>query len=217
MELESAGWEYASEMILKASRLKLAMAEVPVRFYKDREGRDSHLVRGGWTTPWKAGWQSLRVMFVYAPDFFLLWPGALLLLTGLSVAVSLAPGPYEFLGIGFDLHWMLLGLVSASVGYSALQLALLARVYYDFDPVSTGRLRRTLSYNRGVWLAAAMIVGGLIPNALLLVNWLDDGFRLSAIDHPSVFGLVLIVLGAQTFAFTLLLHMMSHRRRSDHT
>jgi len=38
MDLRSQSWEYASEMILKASKLRLRCSEVPVRFYKDREG-----------------------------------------------------------------------------------------------------------------------------------------------------------------------------------
>jgi hypothetical protein len=39
MELESPGWEYASEMILKARRLGMRTTEVPVRFWKDRGSR----------------------------------------------------------------------------------------------------------------------------------------------------------------------------------
>lgn len=212
MDLESAGWEYASEMILKASRLGMRTSEVPVRFYKDPPGRESHLVRGGWTTPWKAGWDSLRVMFTYAPDFFMMRPGALLLMLGVALSVVLAPGPTELFGVGFDLHWMLLGLVLAAVGYSALQLAVLARVFYDFDPSFSQRALRVLTYDRGIALAMLLVLVGLAPNVALLINWLDDGFRLSAIDHPSVFGLTLIVLGAQTFGFTLLLHMVGHKR-----
>ena len=45
--LTSGGWEYASEMVLKAARLGLKISEVPVNFYKDREGRLSHHRRAG--------------------------------------------------------------------------------------------------------------------------------------------------------------------------
>ena len=169
MDLESHGWEYASEMILKAHKLRMRTTEVPVRFWKDREGRESHLRRGGWRTPWIAGWDSLRVMFLYAPDFFLLRPGLVLLALGLLVSGALAPGPFVALGIGFDLHWMLLGVVAATVGYSAVQLALLARVFYDFDRRQTDRLLTTLTYNRGMAASGLMILAGLVPNAVLLV------------------------------------------------
>ena len=51
MNLQSQGWEYASEMILKAQRLGFRSTEVPIRFYKDREGRESHLKRGAGPHP----------------------------------------------------------------------------------------------------------------------------------------------------------------------
>lgn len=212
MRLESQGWEYASEMILKAHKRRFRTTEVPVRFYKDPPGRESHLVRSGWTEPWKAGWNSLRVMFLYAPDFFLLWPGAVMLVLGVLLAAVLAPGDLDAFGVGFDLHWMLLGLVMATLGYSALQLAVLGRVHYDFDPRFTDRVFSLLTYNRGMAVAAALFVGGMVPNVVLLVDWLTDGFALNAINHPAVFGLTLIVLGFQTFAFTLLLHIVGRPR-----
>jgi glycosyltransferase involved in cell wall biosynthesis len=211
MELESPGWEYASEMILKARRLGMRTTEVPVRFWKDREGRESHLKRGGWRTPWIAGWDSLRVMFLYAPDFFLLRPGAVLLAAGLGVSAALAAGPFSALGVGFNLHWMLLAIVVATVGYSAVQLALLARVFYDFDRRLTDRILRTVTYNRGVAASALLVLGGIIPNILLLIRWLSNDFHLPTIQYSSVFGLLLLILGFQTFGFTLLLHMMGRR------
>ncbi len=78
-------------MVLKAAKLRLRTAEVPVRFYKDREGRLSHHKRGGWFSPWLAGWINLKSMFLYAPDFFLKWPGWLMVVLGLVLSASLAP------------------------------------------------------------------------------------------------------------------------------
>jgi hypothetical protein len=213
LDLESRGWEYASEMILKARKLRMRTTEVPVRFWKDREGRESHLRRGGWRTPWVAGWNSLRVMFLYAPDFFLLRPGIALLTFGVVLASVLAAGPVTVLGIGFDLHWMLLGIVSATVGYSAVQLALLSRVLFDFDRKLTDRLLSTLTYNRGVAISGLLTVAGLVPNLVLLTRWLSADFHLRTIGYPSVFGLLLMILGFQTFGFTLLLHMLGQRCR----
>jgi glycosyltransferase involved in cell wall biosynthesis len=211
MGLESHGWEYASEMILKARKLRMRTTEVPVRFWQDRAGRQSHLKREGWRAPWIAGWNSLRVMFLYAPDFFLLRPGMVLFALGLLLAGMLAAGPFVLLGIGFNLHWMMLGLVFATVGYSAVQLALLGRVLFDFDPAQTDRMLTTLTYNRGMLISAVLALAGIAPNLLLLARWLSADFHLSAIQYSSVFGLLLMILGFQTFGFTLLLHMLGQR------
>jgi hypothetical protein len=212
MKLESGGWEYASEMILKSRKLGLSTTEVPVRFYKDREGRESHLKRIGWKAPWEAGWNSLKVMLLFAPEFFLLVPGLVLLALGVFVMAALAPGPIQVGDVGLDLHWMLLGLVISTLGYSAFQLAVLARVHYDFQPRFTERALHLLSYNRGMALSAALIALGLTPNLVLVLDWLASGFRLTDISHPAVAGLGLIVLGFQTFAFTLLLHILGRRK-----
>jgi glycosyltransferase involved in cell wall biosynthesis len=215
MNLQSQGWEYASEMILKAQRLGFRSTEVPIRFYKDREGRESHLKRAGWTAPWRAGWDSLRVMLLYAPEYFLRTPGWFFFLVGFALSSVAATGPVFLLGIGVSLHWMLLGIVLAVVGYSAIQLATLARVHYNYEPERTRRTLTRFSYNRGMLLGASLVLFGLIPCVALVVTWLQNGTRLTSLEFPAVYGLELIILGCQTFAFTLLLHMigMSHVRR----
>src|SRR5438270_13343754 len=130
IDLKSQSWEYASEMVLKAARLKLVTAEVPVKFYKDREGRLSHHRRMGWLSPWIAGWLNLKVMLVYTPDSFLLKPGMFIGALGLALSVMLAGGPVTLFGIGFNLHWMLLGVTSATLGYSCIQIGVAARIMH---------------------------------------------------------------------------------------
>ena len=73
-------------MVIKAAKLRLRPAEVPVRFFKDREGRESHHKRTGWWSPWAAGWRNLSVMLLYAPDFFLVVPGLVMLVLGLVLS-----------------------------------------------------------------------------------------------------------------------------------
>jgi glycosyltransferase involved in cell wall biosynthesis len=211
--LESQSWEYASEMVLKAARQRLKIAEVPVHFYKDREGRVSHHKRSGWLSPWIAGWINLKVMFLFAPDFFMWRPGWLLFLLGLLLTGGLSRGPVQAFGVGFDLHSMLLGLTMTTLGYTALQFATLARAYYNFDPPRTKRLARLFTYDRGVVSAALIGGAGLALNALLTVHWFRHGLKLSHVSHPGLFGLMLIILGFQTFVFTLLFQMIQSRGR----
>jgi glycosyltransferase involved in cell wall biosynthesis len=212
IHLESQSWEYASEMVLKAAQLKLKVDEVPVKFYKDREGRVSHHKRLGWLSPWIAGWINLKVMFLYAPDFFVKKPGSMMLVLGLLLTTSLCAGPFQLFGIGFDLHWMLLGMTLSTLGYGALQLGTLARVFYNFEPERIGRLADWFHFDFGMLASAALAgVGGLL-NGALLINWLRHGMALTHVFYPGLFGLMLIVLGFQTFMFTLLFHMINKRR-----
>jgi glycosyltransferase involved in cell wall biosynthesis len=207
IDLKSQSWEYASEMVLKAARLKLVTAEVPVKFYKDREGRFSHHRRMGWLSPWIAGWLNLKVMLVYTPDSFLLKPGIALTALGALIAGALAFGPITVGGVGFSLYWLLFGVTCATLGYSSIQIGVLARVMHGLRPRSLKRLRKVLSYDRGMLLAGGCVLAGLVLLSTLVYRYLHSDFRLFEISHPAIFGLLLIIVGFQTFCFTLLLEM----------
>ena len=212
INLESQSWEYASEMVLKAARLKLKIAEVPVRFYKDREGRLSHHKRSGWLSPWIAGWINLKAMFLYAPDFFVMTPGWIMLLIGLLLSMALCRGPIWLNSrIGLDMHSMLLGITLTTLGYSAIQLGTLARVFYNFNPGKRKRLAKRFTYNRGMVIALGLILIGTILDSILLAQWYQNGLRLRQISHQALLGLLLIILGFQTFVFTLLFQMIHLR------
>ncbi|MEY2577397.1 MAG: hypothetical protein QOI49_221 [Verrucomicrobiota bacterium] len=207
IDLKSQSWEYASEMVLKAARLKLVTAEVPVKFYKDREGRFSHHRRMGWLSPWIAGWLNLKVMLVYTPDSFLLRPGIALTAIGALISCALAMGPVTIGGVGFSLYWLLFGVTCVTLGYSSIQIGVLARVMHGLRPESLKRLRQILSYDRGMLLSTGCVFIGGVLLSTLVYHYLNSEFKLFEISHPAIFGLLLIIAGFQTFCFTLLLEM----------
>ena len=207
IDLKSQSWEYASEMVLKAARLNLVTAEVPVKFYKDREGRFSHHRRMGWLSPWIAGWLNLKVMLVYTPDSFLLKPGIALAIIGALLASALSTGPITIGGVGFSLYWMLFGVTCVTLGYSSIQIGVLARVMHGLRPQSVKRVQRILTYDRGMLVSGGCVLIGLGLLGTLIYHYLNSKFRLFEISHPAIFGLLLIIVGFQTFCFTLLLEM----------
>lgn len=212
IELQSSSWEYASEMVLKAAVLRLRTAEIPIAFYKDRDGRESHHKRSGWLSPWKAGWINLKVMFIFAPDFFLFWPGLLAFLGGLILALSLVPGPLRIGNFEINLHAMLFGVAVSTLGYGALHLALLAKAFYNFRPAITQRIFALLTYDRGMVIGLALMFAGIALDARLVYGWIVNEFRLGAVSHAAVFGLFLIMLGFQTITHTLILQMVASTR-----
>jgi glycosyltransferase involved in cell wall biosynthesis len=207
INITSRGWEYASEMVLKAQRLNLISSEVPIKFYKDREGRLSHHRRVGWRSSWMAGWVNLKVMLVYAADSFLLVPGIALMAVGLLLSLGLAVGPVRIGKIGFSLYWMLLGVTCATLGYSSIQIGLLARVMHGLRSRFAERIQTIFTYDRGMIASAVLTVAGLILLGNLAYHYLRLGLNLEAISHPAILGLLLLILGFQTFCFTLLMEM----------
>jgi glycosyltransferase involved in cell wall biosynthesis len=215
IDLKSQSWEYASEMVLKAARLGLRIAEVPVKFYKDREGRLSHHRRMGWLSPWIAGWINLKVMLVYTPDSFLLRPGFVLALFGLVLSFALSAGPLTILGIGFNLYWMLLGVTCATLGYSCIQIGIAARIMHRLRPGIAERVQNFLTYDRGMLISGASFAIGLVLVGSLVWRYVSGGLRLESLSHPAILGLLLIILGFQTFCFTLLLEMAQRVARKN--
>jgi len=128
MDLSSQGWEYASEMVLKSVHMALRTAEVPVRFYKDREGRLSHHRRTGWFSPCLAARVNLRAMFVYGAEFFLLRPGLAILAAGLLLTLPLSFGPITLGSITLSLYWMLAGFSLSVIGLQLFYLGYVAQV-----------------------------------------------------------------------------------------
>jgi glycosyltransferase involved in cell wall biosynthesis len=161
MGLRSQSWEYASEMVLKSVHMKLRTEEVPIRFLKDREGRQSHHKRSGWFSPWAAAWINLRAMFIYGASFFLYRPGFVLLVLGLVLTLPLSFGAITVGPITFSIHWMLLGLTLTTLGLQCVYLGAIAQVFFDYSGVITRRWLRLFPYTRSVFAAAAMFLVGV--------------------------------------------------------
>lgn len=213
MNLSSQSWEYASEMVLKSVHMQLRTTEVPVRFLKDREGRQSHHKRAGWTAPWKAAWINLRAMFVYGADFFVLKPGLLLLALGLLLTLPLSFGSVTVGAVTFSLYWMLAGMTFAVVGLQCFYLGCIAQVLYDYTGANRRRWLRLFRYTRTVLLSAASFVLGVALTVPLVVDYIRFGLELrgelGTVHHLAVTGLLAMILGFTTFAFTLVLHAAS--------
>jgi len=214
MDLRSQSWEYASEMVLKAARLHLKTTEVPVRFYKDRDGRMSHHKRMGWLSPWIAGWINLKVMLVYTPDSFLMKPGMLLSFFGIALSVALSFGTFSIGHISFNLYWMLLAVTCATLGYSCIQIGVLACMVHGLRPKISRFVEKNFSYNTGMLCAVLLTLLGVVLVGNLARQYLEYGLRLAEISRPAIMGLLLITMGFQTFCFTLLVEML-HRTTTN--
>lgn len=210
MGLRSRSWEYASEMVLKSVRMGLQTAEVPVTFYKDREGRMSHHRRAGWTSPFSAAWINLRAMFVYGADFFMLKPGIALLLIGLLLSLPLSFGSVTIGSFTFGLYWMLVGVSLAVIGLQGFFFGCLAQMFCDYSGESRIRWSHVFRYTRSVLASLAVFFSGLCCEIALVWWYLSHGMKVplasSLIDHLAVTGLLFMIAGFSAFCFTLLLH-----------
>lgn len=217
IELESGGWEYASEMVLKSVCLKLKTAEVPVSFLKDRDGRVSHLKRNGWMEPWKSGWRNLQTMFLHGADFFLLKPGLSLAGFGIIASVLLSHGPVRVGSVTLSLFSMMLAVTLALVGLQCFCLGCIAQVLYGYSKTTLRKWLRVFDYDRMTILSGILVVAGVLLGVPLVQRYFRDGYALvgplEPEGHMAVLGILSAVAGFLLFGNTLVLHAVLMRVR----
>jgi glycosyltransferase involved in cell wall biosynthesis len=210
MGLASQSWEYASEMVLKSVRMDLKTTEVPVTFYKDREGRVSHHKRSGWFSPFQAAWINLRAMFVYRAEFFAMKPGLALLALGLVIALPLTFATITIGSLTFNLYWMLLGVTLAVLGLQSFYFGCLAQVLCDYTGDARSRWTSVFRYTPTVLGSIAAFVLGFFMAGTLAVYYFTHSFEVptarAVVDHLAITGSLLMIMSFQTFCFTLLLN-----------
>ncbi len=210
IDLRSTSWEYASEMVVKAALLKLKSTEVPISFYKDKEGRKSHHKRSGWFSPWHAGWINLKVMLLYAPNQIILKPGIMFFLLGLFLIFMQVNGPVTIGKVTLTTGTMILGLALSVLGLSAIQMGILVESFSDlqrfYQRLSIRHFYKHFTYTKGIILGITLFLTGLILASILVFDWFSNDFRLEIMPWYVIFGLLLIIIGIQTVLFNFTYH-----------
>jgi hypothetical protein len=172
------------------------------------EGRRSHL-KTHWYAPWVAGWQNLKVFFLFRPDFFLRQPGRVLFALGALLVFGLGFGPVRLAGVELSLYSQVLGLFALALGTSFVGLDALTTVYLRFDRARCARLRRLYDYDFFAPVSAASVVLGSVISARFVIDWVRDNFLVSHLSHGFVAGLGFVLLGTQLFLYTLIVTLFN--------
>jgi len=208
LELRAAGMEFASEMVIRASRSGVAMSEIPIQLHP--RGGDSKL------SPFRDGWRHLRLMLVYNPTFLFLIPGLVLLGLG-TLIMLLVFARVSILGHGLFLHALLGGSMFVIVALQLLGFGLCGRAYGvyqlgDRDPwleKMQGRVR----LEHGLIVGALVALAGVVIESVILAQWIARGLGSLAEERLAVLAATLIIAGTQVFFTSFLLSVIGLRRR----
>lgn len=175
----SPGMEFASEMVINASRARLDIREVPITLHQDIRERAPHL------RSFRDGWRHLRLIIAHAPDTVYLIPGLVLMVVGVLGLAALAKGPVVFRGQYFGIHFVAFSTMATLIGLSAILLGTLAKVAIQiYHPGHAGRVVRWLKRGRPLeWLVfsgALLAMAGFGVDALFAFKWLFVG---GAMEH----------------------------------
>jgi glycosyltransferase involved in cell wall biosynthesis len=175
LHLRTSGMEFASELVVKAALAGWRIAEVPTTLSPDGRGRPPHL------RTWRDGWRHLRFLLLFSPRWLFLYPGLVLLVSGIAFTSLLYFAPLRILGAGLDIHTMLYASAGALLGMQLCLFALFARVSAQNAGLlprraELDRLLRALTLERGLLLGLALALCGLVWSAAAFWEWREAGF-----------------------------------------
>src|SRR5271166_2127470 len=208
LDLRTTGMEFASEMVIRASKENLKIAEFPIEYHP--RGGESKL------SSFSDGWRHLRFLLVHSPNHLFIVPGATLAGVGTLIIVFVGAG-LDFFGRAWGLHALIGGALLMIVGTQILALGLCAHAYGTYfmgeqDPWFD-RMRARFRLEHGLLLGGLFALVGLVMGAVIVATWISHGFGSLSDEHLAVIAASLLIVGIQIFFSSFLLSILGLRRR----
>lgn len=207
LDLKTDGMELASEMILKAGRRDLRVAEAPVP-YAERRGEAK-------LNTFRDGWRHLRFLILASPNYLFTVPGTILMILGIAILGATAATPGDRIEIG-DMMWqpVFAGSIFVVVGFNALMLGVASRLYTSARGITnedmfTRFYKRYLSLEVFVLVGVGMIVAGLLMDLVLLATGSPSRGSVSS----AAIAQALIIVGANAGLVGALASLLDERQR----
>jgi glycosyltransferase involved in cell wall biosynthesis len=207
LELQCAGMEFASEIIVNAARAGLKVAEVPIT-YHPRIGTSK-------LNSFRDAWRHIRFLLLLSPDYLFVMPGVAFSAVGLAGQIALLPiaGPSSVLAIK-----VLLALVTLA-GSQLLTFGLIARAHayssgFDQESRISRWVARTFTLEHGLIVGLLFFMLGV---ALVIAQWSRGWAHFGAGGASASFtilGLLSLVLGGE-LGFDAFFLTFSQLRRPD--
>jgi glycosyltransferase involved in cell wall biosynthesis len=208
LDLRTTGMEFASEMVIRASKERLRIAEFPIEYHP--RGGESKL------SSFRDGWRHLRFLLVHSPTHLFIVPGTILAGLGTLIVVLVGAG-LDLFGRAWGVHALIGGAFLMIVGTQVLALGLCAHAYGTYfmsekDPWFD-RMRARFRLEHGLLLGGAFVLIGFVMAAVIVATWISNGFGSLADEHLAVVAATLMIVGIQIFFSSFLLSILGLRRR----
>jgi glycosyltransferase involved in cell wall biosynthesis len=208
LDLRTTGMEFASEMVIRASKEKLEIRELPIT-YRPRGGESK-------LSSFRDGWRHLRFLLVHSPTHLFLWPGLALGLLGVLVMATVLSGLNVF-GREWHGHTMIAGALLLIVGTQVTSLGICAHAYGMYFMGDRDRwfdrLRSRFRLEHGLLLGGGILLVGVVLAGLVIGIWIDRGLGRLSEENLATLAATLIIVGIQVFFSSFLISILGLRRR----
>jgi glycosyltransferase involved in cell wall biosynthesis len=210
LNLRTVGMEFASEMVIRATREHLDVREVPIALHP-RVGESK-------LSPFRDGWRHLRLILVYNPTFLFIVPGLVMFAVG-SVIALLVILEVPVFGRNLLVHSLIFGCLLILIGVQAIGLGLSARAFGVYFIGEQDRLiqhlRGRLRLEHGLALALLVLAAGLALIGVVIGKWAARGFGQLREERLAILAFTVIAVGAQIFFTSFLVSIIGLRRPRD--
>ncbi len=202
LELKTGGMEFASEMLVMASKEHLRIEEVPVSYYPRVTPSKLH--------SFADGWRHVRFVLLMKPLPFIAVPGFVFTAVGvLLMAFFYFQGNIE----SSHLHTFILGAIMVMGGMQVVFSALLMKTYsvvhgYEKKAGIIEIFMRYHNLEKFLLLGAAVALLGIAAGINIIARWVSENFGILSEISTAIISLVLITTGLQIFLFAVFQSMM---------
>jgi glycosyltransferase involved in cell wall biosynthesis len=207
LDLRATGMEFASEMVVRASKEHLKIAEIPITYHP--RGGESKL------SSFRDGWRHVRFLLVHSPTHLFIVPGLVLAGFG-AVIVAVVGAGLELFGRAWGIHALIGGSLLMIVGTQVLALGLCAHAYGTYFMNEREEwfdwARAHFRLEHGLLLGGAFVLIGIVMGAVILATWISHGFGSLSDERLAVISAALLIVGIQIFFSSFLLSILGLRR-----
>jgi glycosyltransferase involved in cell wall biosynthesis len=207
LDLRTPGMEFASEMVIRAAKVGLTIAQVPIEYHP----------RGGTSklSTFRDGWRHLRFLLVHSPVALFIIPGLVLAVLGALVMLTVLAQVNVF-GREWELHSLMGGALLLIAGTQIMSFGVIARTY-AFYYMSDGsrrmeRLRSRFRLEHGLILGTVVTLVGVAMLVWLFVSWATSGFGSLGEERLAVLGATIVVVGLQILFASFVVSILGIRR-----
>jgi glycosyltransferase involved in cell wall biosynthesis len=208
LDLRTTGMEFASEMVIRAAKERLVLAQFPIEYHP--RGGESKL------SSFRDGWRHLRFLLVHSPNYLFIVPGTVMTVLGAIVELIVIAGLGIF-GRSWGFHALIGGALLAIVGTQVVALGVCAHAYATYFMNERDRwfdrMRARFKLEHGLALGGVITLAGLVVGAVIVADWIRHGFGQLSMEHLAVLAATLIIVGIQIFFSSFLLSILGLRRR----
>jgi glycosyltransferase involved in cell wall biosynthesis len=210
LDLRTTGMEFASEMVIRASKRKLDIRQISIEYHP--RGGESKL------SSFRDGWRHLRFLLVHSPTWLFIIPGAVMAGLGTLIALTVL-ADIPIFGREWDLHAMIAGALLMIVGTQVLALGLCAHAYGtyymgDKDPWFD-RMRARFRLEHGLLIGGAILAVGFVIGAVIVGTWIGRGFGELSETRLALVAATLTIVGIQIVFSSFLLSILGLRRQDS--